>query len=143
MGQLVGAVELVRGEQHGRAGHHRPPDGGVEQVQMVIPFGTLEPLVHKLRAMAPSEQKREAAASAGPPRWNPMLDDVKIRLTGEWSQLEMTAQEYSLLKVGDVIPMNPRISNEVRLCVEQKAKFVGEAGNCGKSWAVKISSPAG
>jgi flagellar motor switch protein FliM len=118
-------------------------DGGftekLEQIQLVFPFATVEPL---MRLLTPSLPETDAApVRTSKPRWNTEFDEVKVPITAEWNGLKMSAGQITKLKAGDVIALDPACAAQVQLRFSQVPKFAGRPGTCGGKWAVQLTSP--
>ena len=115
----------------------------VEQAQMAFPVSMLEPLLLKLEPDPGNNQKGSPAQPATPPRWNPRLNNIEMRVSAEWFGLEMTAGQLGELKPGDVLPVSAATAGRVQVLIDAEPKFLGELGKCGQQWAVKISGKHG
>ncbi len=113
----------------------------VEQMQMAFPHYTLEPIVKHLTALSVAERETAPAASAVETRWNPELDDVPVGVTAEWSGLQLTARELMALKAGDVLMLDPQVTELVQVHVASAAKYSGRLGTQGSHWAVELTQP--
>jgi len=110
----------------------------MEQMQLAVPSYSLEPLIRALSQQIDSTA-REASAQQNPPlRWNAKLDEIRIRVSAEWSELEMTARELAALKVGDMLDIQPQASNQIILRLGGLPKFHGRLGTQGSNWAVQL-----
>jgi flagellar motor switch protein FliM len=110
----------------------------VEQIQLSVPCRTLETLIVKLNADLDNVENSPVAALPVPPKWNPVLDEMNVKITAELATLELTANELSHLKPGDVIQIPPEMLGQIRLCLGTIPKFVGNLGRSGQRIAVKI-----
>lgn len=109
----------------------------VEQMQIAIPYYTLEPLVLKMNTkLDPQEHAAEAGASL---LWNERLDDMKIPVTAEWPELQITARQLTQLKVGDLFPLSPQFVERVQVRLAKLPKFIGRLGTRGPCWAVELT----
>lgn len=111
-----------------------------ETMQFGFPHYTLEPIVQQLTALSVTEKKPGAAAAA-PTLWNAELNDVPVPVAAEWSGLQLTAGELVALKVGDVLMLDPRITQSVRVNVASSPTHVGRLGTRGPCWAVELTQP--
>jgi flagellar motor switch protein FliM len=111
----------------------------LEQMQIALPCYTLEPIIRKLSAA--TEAARDAAA---PPvlamKWNRGFDDVLVPVTAMWNDLDLTARAVTQLKVGDVVPLTPECTQQVKLRLANMPKFTGQLGTVGGKWAVSLTS---
>lgn len=113
----------------------------MEQMQFAFPCRTLEPLVSALNAI--SERGDEAPAGKEAPRqtrWNPSLAHVRVPVVAEWQNLRLTARQLTALKPGDVLPLTPTQSNDVRVRLARVTRFIGRLGNTGERLAVQLTS---
>jgi flagellar motor switch protein FliM len=109
------------------------------QMHFGFPFPAIEPLIKKLSASAPGAREVTEKRAPTGPKWNPVLDDVNLKVSAELPNLKITAREVACLKSGDVIPLDPEILQHLRVSLAQKPKFVATMGRCGPRWAAKIT----
>ena len=109
-----------------------------EPLQLAFPFATIEPL---LRQAARAGQAISGApvTKAGRPQWNPLLDDVPVRITTEWHGLELSARSLASLKPGDVVPLDPQCLERVEVRLEERPKFHARLGTSGDRWAAELT----
>ncbi len=111
----------------------------VEQIQFSFPCRTLEPLVGSLNAI--SEKSEEPpAARPRPPQWNPALSHVRVPVVAEWQNLRLTARQLATLMPGDVLPLSPEQSNDVKVRLASVTRFNGRLGSAGDQLAVQLTS---
>jgi flagellar motor switch protein FliM len=113
----------------------------MEQMQFAFPCRTLEPLVSALNAI--SERGDDSPASQDTPRkqrWNPMLSHVRVPVIAEWQNLRLTARQLTGLKPGDVLPLSPEQSNDVKVRLARVTRFNGRLGTAGERLAVQLTS---
>ena len=125
---LVVGVEMQMGEL-------------TKPLHFVFPYATLGPLFKKLNVGTGEEMDSGAAASPKLPKWNPIHDDIKVKVTAEFPGLKITARELGDLKAGDVIQLDPEVFQHLRISLAKKPKFIATAGKCGTAWAAKITKP--
>lgn len=113
----------------------------VEQIQVGFPYATLEPLIQQLSLKLNPQAEETAAAitAAAHPKWQRGLDDVSIPVTGEWPGMELTAREFSRLKVGDVLALPADFASQIQLRLARMPKFVGRLGTRDQHWAVEVT----
>ncbi len=113
----------------------------VEQLQLAFPQPMLEPLVGQLDAVLEARVPTPAAAAPRPLKWNPDLDELRVPLSAEWHGLAIKARDLAHLKVGDVLPVDPRCSTEVEVRLARIPKFLARLGKRGNAWAVELLGP--
>jgi flagellar motor switch protein FliM len=123
---LVLGVELEMGELS-------------RQMHFAFPYDTLEPLIRKLNSEATGGKKPAAKIPSPALKWNPLLDEVPIKISAQLPALEITAKELAKLTSGQVILLQPEMFRQVQLSLAQRPKFVATMGRCGSRWAAKIS----
>jgi flagellar motor switch protein FliM len=109
----------------------------LEQIQIALPCFTLEPLIRKLGHINGNIPESVAPVSAV--RWNRNFDEVPVPVTAMWDDLELTARDIVNLKVGDVLPLNPKSIRQVKLRLADMPKFEGQLGTTGGKWAVAVT----
>ena len=109
----------------------------LEQMQIALPCFTLEPLIRKLGHI--NGNTPESAAPVSAVRWNRNFDEVPVPVTAMWDDLELTARDIVNLKVGDILPLNPKSIREVKLRLAGMPKFEGQLGTTGGKWAVAVT----
>lgn len=109
----------------------------LEQMQIALPCFTLEPLIRKLGHINGNPAESTAPVSAV--RWNRNFDEVPVPVTAMWDDLELTARDIVNLKVGDVLPLNPKSIRQVKLRLADMPKFEGQLGTTGGKWAVAVT----
>jgi flagellar motor switch protein FliM len=110
----------------------------VEQMQLAFPQTMIEPLSGQLNPAMAGRTSAPAAAPARPLQWNGELDDLRVPLSAEWHGLTIRARDLAHLKVGDVLPVDSRCSNEVEVRLAKIPKFVARLGKRGNTWAVEL-----
>jgi flagellar motor switch protein FliM len=112
-----------------------------EQMQIVFPHYTMEPLVKYLTALSVTEKDAGQTSPPSPAAWNPELGDVPVPVSAAWSGLELTGRELMALKPGDVLMLDPQITQSVHVHVASTPKYVGRLGTRGANWAVEVTQP--
>jgi len=112
------------------------------RIQMGFPYAAVEALIRRIckgaQTMAnptPPAQPPPAAAW----KWNTCFDDVCVPVTAEWEGLEMTARQILALKVGDVLPLDLRRTQQINVRVADMLKFQGRPGTLAGQWAVELT----
>ncbi|HMJ92309.1 MAG TPA: FliM/FliN family flagellar motor switch protein [Candidatus Acidoferrum sp.] len=113
----------------------------VEQMQLAFPHYTLEPIVKQLTALSIAEKQSATAKPVIATCWNRELDDVPVRVAAEWSGLQLTARELVSLQPGDVLMLDPHVTDTVQVNVSSTPKYSGRLGTRGAKWAVELTQP--
>lgn len=113
----------------------------MEPIQLAFPFATLEPLIRQLNQKLRTEVSSADQSAAQKPKWNPALETIPVPLSAEWPEVKMSARDLANLKVGDVIPLDADVLNNVCLRLSTHPKFTGRLGTQDGKWAVEITKP--
>lgn len=112
----------------------------IEQIQLGIPFYTLEPIVTKLNESGDGEDERSFPKSVSQGmRWAPEFATVRIPVGAFWHGLEMSARDLVNLKVGDVVTLDPEVTREARIRLSSLSKFAAVPGTQSGRWALQIT----
>ena len=109
-----------------------------EQVQIGIPYYTIEPLVKKMQAR---RQKDSAYATLEKQQasWSGSYGHIGVPVTAEWTGFEVPLREIASLRVGDVLEMPNSILQQTRVLLNGAPKFAGVVGLDGETVAVQIT----
>jgi flagellar motor switch protein FliM len=117
-------------------------NGGIgeqsESIQLVFSYATVEPLMRLLNPPLPEAET--APVPTAKLKWNPKFDDVPVPVVAEWHGLKMSTSEIARLKVGDFLALDPACAAQVKLRLNQVAKFNGRPGTVAGKWAVQLTS---
>ncbi|WCJ58220.1 FliM/FliN family flagellar motor switch protein [Fontisphaera persica] len=110
-------------------------------VALAMPVSLVRELLPQPAAAVTPEAapKPEAARK---PAWNPLLEDVVVKVTAEWCGLELTARELAQLQPGDQLVWEGGVAGEVRLRIGGRPFFTGRLGTQNGCWAVQIQARA-
>lgn len=111
----------------------------MEQMQLGIPFHTLEALIRRLGQKIDSSSVDGDPSIGVKPSWNRQFDDIQVPVTAEWQGLEMTAGQLACLQEGDVVRLDPSLANQVSVRLSQITKFNGTLGVADQRWAVQLN----
>ena len=112
----------------------------LEQMQIALPCFTLEPLIRALGHVNGDSPELPALVPAV--RWNRNFDEVPVPITAMLDDLELTARDIVNLKVGDILPLNPKSTRQVKLRLADLPKFEGQLGTADGKWAVAVTGLA-
>ena len=97
-----------------------------EQIQIGVPYYTIEPLVKKMQAR---RMKDTAVATVEKVSgWQKAYDHITMPVRAEWEALELSLREVSSLRVGDVIELPASLMQQTRLLLNGTPKFIGTVG---------------
>jgi flagellar motor switch protein FliM len=97
-----------------------------EQMQLGVPYYTIEPLVKKMQA----RRQKDSAVTTVEKRasWQKAYDHISMPVRAEWEAFELTLREVSCLRVGDVIEMPADLVQQTRVLLNGSPKFIGTVG---------------
>lgn len=97
-----------------------------EQVQIGVPYYTIEPLVKKMQAR---RQKDAAVSTSGKKaEWRATYEHIRVPVRAEWTALELNMREVTSLRVGDVLELPATLFHETRVLLNGTPKFIGTVG---------------
>jgi flagellar motor switch protein FliM len=107
-----------------------------EQMQIGVPYYTIEPLVKKMQA----RRQKDSAVTQVEKRatWQKTYDHIAMPLRAEWDALELTLREVSSLRAGDVLVMPSDLLQQTRVLLNGTPKFIGTVGLDSDRVAVQI-----
>jgi len=97
-----------------------------EQMQLGVPYYTIEPLVKKMQA----RRQKDSAVTTVEKRasWQKVYDHISMPVRAEWEAFELSLREVSSLRVGDVIEMPTDLVQQTRVLLNGTPKFIGTVG---------------
>ena len=108
-----------------------------EQIQIGLPYYTIEPLVKKMQAR---RQKDSTIAQVEKvPSWQKSYDRITVPVRAEWQAFELSLREITSLRVGDVLEMPATLLQETSVLLNGTPKFNGTVGLDTDRVAVKIT----
>jgi flagellar motor switch protein FliM len=109
-----------------------------EQMQIGVPYYTIEPLARKMQA----RRQKDSAVAADTRKsasWHPSYDRISLPVRAEWNALDLTLRELSCIRVGDVIELPAGLITDTRVLLNGTQKFIGTAGLDGDRVAVELN----
>ncbi len=108
-----------------------------EQIQIGLPYYTIEPLVKALQL----RRQKDSAPLVAPARgeWREIYEHVSIPVLAEWSLTDLPLREIAGLRVGDVLELPVGIIDRTRVLLSGSPKFSGTVGLEGDTVAVKLN----
>jgi flagellar motor switch protein FliM len=109
-----------------------------EEMQIGVPYYTIEPVVKKMQAR---RQKEAAFAAAETQRaaWSGAFDHISVPIRAEWEGFDVSLREISCLRAGDVIELPESLLQRARILLNGSPKFIGTVGLDSERIAVQIT----
>lgn len=114
-----------------------------EQIQIGVPYYTIEPLVKKMQARRQKDSTISEVEKR--PVWQAAYEHITVPVRAEWQAFELSLREVFSLRVGDVLEMPAMQLLETRVLLNGNSKFTGTVGLDTDRVAVKLTHklPAG
>ncbi len=108
-------------------------------INICIPFLVLEPIIDKLSVhfYYASSSKQLSAENSDAIRNK--LENTHVPVKILLGRTVITVKDLLELSIGDVIPLNKNIYEELDVVIGQRAKFLGKPGVFGNKYSVQIS----
>jgi flagellar motor switch protein FliM len=98
-----------------------------EQIQIGVPYYTIEPLVRKMQARRAKDANVTATVEKKA-SWKESYANIAMPVRAEWDTFEVSLREITDLRVGDVIEMPADQLRQTNLLFNGVPKFVGTVG---------------
>lgn len=108
-----------------------------EQIQIGLPYYTIEPLVKKMQARRQKDSNITKVEKH--PAWQKSYDRITVPVRAEWQAFELSLREISHLRVGDVLEMPATHLQETSVLLNGTPKFIGTVGLDTDRVAVKLT----
>jgi flagellar motor switch protein FliM len=108
-----------------------------EQIQIGVPYYTIEPVVKKMQARRHKDNAVVPALKRA--EWQAAYDRITVPVRAEWQAFELSLREISSLRVGDVIEMPSSMCSDTRVLLNGTPKFVGTVGLNSDRVAVQLT----
>lgn len=108
-----------------------------EQIQLGVPYYTIEPLVKKMQARRQKDSQVTTVEKRA--SWQKAYDHISMPVRAEWEALELSLREVSSLRVGDVIEMPTDLMQRTRVLLNGTPKFIGTVGLDSDHVAVQLT----
>ena len=109
------------------------------QIQLVVPYIPLEPLINKLAQLGAAPATPPVAAPAPAAKWTKNLDNVPMTMNGFWPAMKVPARALMELKPGSILDLKVEDAERLELRVGKVVKFRGRLGTRENKWAVQIT----
>ena len=97
-----------------------------EQIQIGVPYYTIEPLVKKMQARRQKDATIESVENH--PAWQASYDRITVPVRAEWQAFELSLREIFNLRVGDVLEMPASHLQNTAVLLNGTPKFTGTVG---------------
>ena len=108
-----------------------------EEIQLAIPYYTIEPLVKKIQQNSKKYARTQTAERAL--QWQNGYSSIRTPVVAEWTPFEMTVRDVLALREGDVLELKNDILGDTKIRLQNSTQFRGEVGIDGDRVAVKIT----
>jgi flagellar motor switch protein FliM len=97
-----------------------------EQLQIGLPYYTIEPLVKGLQ----HRRSRDGAPAADTitPTWSAIYENIELAVQAEWSLPDLPLREVAAWRVGDLLELPPGCVDRTWVLLSGLPKFIGTAG---------------
>jgi flagellar motor switch protein FliM len=116
-----------------RVGEH------VGVITLCLPHLTLEPILDRLSAHNWFKIQAREVKAADMAALESVVGEAKVLVMAELGRAELTVGEVVSLNVGDVILLESRVDDPVRVAVGNQAKFLGKPGQVRGRLAIEIT----
>jgi len=110
-----------------------------EQIQIGVPYYTIEPLVRKMQARRAKDANVTTVVEKKA-SWHQAYSNIAMPVRAEWDSFEVTLREIADLRVGDVIEMPADQLRQTNLLLNGVPKFVGTVGLDSDHIAVQLTA---
>ncbi|MBP9901346.1 MAG: flagellar motor switch protein FliM [Verrucomicrobiota bacterium] len=110
------------------------------QLQLAVPFATLEPLLEHLRAeLAPAAETAPPAVAPKVGPWPATLHDMPLALAAQLPGPQLLARALTDLRIGQVLDLPADAVQQVQLRLGGLTRFTGRLGTRDNYWAVEVT----
>ncbi|MGM0608402.1 MAG: flagellar motor switch protein FliM [Candidatus Muiribacteriota bacterium] len=107
-------------------------------MNLCIPYIVLEPIIGKLTTQSWFKPKKKEISSENLLNLETKLKRVDVPVVVELGKSEIDVKDFLLLKAGDAVKLNTKITDNLNIVVNGALKFQGKAGKKGKNVAVVV-----
>jgi len=108
-----------------------------EQIQIGVPYYTIEPLVKKMQARR--QKDATVAKVERQPAWQASYDRITVPVRAEWQAFELSLREIFSLRVGDVLEMPATQLQNTTVLFNGTPKYSGTVGLDTDRVAIKLT----
>jgi flagellar motor switch protein FliM len=107
-----------------------------EQIQIGLPYYTIEPLVKALQLRRQKDSTPEAVPARA--EWRSVYEHVEVPIIAQWPLADIPLREIAALRVGDVMELPLGVLEQTQVLLNGSPKFIGTVGLESDNVAVKI-----
>ncbi len=107
-------------------------------MNLCIPYIVLEPIIQKLTTQAWFKPKKKEISSENLLNLETKLKRVDVPVVVELGKSDIDINEFLMLREGDVIKLNTKLSDNLNVMVNGALKFSGRPGKKGKKIAIVV-----
>ncbi|WIF96198.1 flagellar motor switch protein FliM [Caminicella sporogenes] len=108
-------------------------------INMCIPHLVIEPIIQKLSTKLWFSSNNKEISDSQKKSLQIGLKKANVQVKAIIGESTITVGDFLNLQVGDVIPLNTKIDEDIKIIVGDKLKFLGKPGLKKKNLAIKIT----
>jgi flagellar motor switch protein FliM len=108
-------------------------------ISMCIPYQVVQPVLESLTSQVWFGGATRTVSEDSRHQMNDRIEQVTLPITVEVGRAEMNVRALLALEEGQVIRLNTSANGELSVLVDDRVKFMGQAGLSGKNLAVQIA----
>ena len=109
-----------------------------EQVQIGVPYYTIEPIVKKMQARRQKDSTVTVVEKTA--AWQATYNSICMPVRAQWDAFEVSLREIVSLRVGDTIELPAELFQQTKILLNGTPKFIGAVGLDSDRVAVQITS---
>jgi flagellar motor switch protein FliM len=110
-------------------------------LNICFPYYVIEPILQNLTVQSWFAQSKRKVTYDSVEIITDRLTISKVPMIVKIGQSQITLRESVNMKVGDVLTLDARVNQELKVIVKDKIKFFCQPGNLGRKRAIKITHP--
>ncbi|MGQ3685465.1 MAG: flagellar motor switch protein FliM [Candidatus Loosdrechtia sp.] len=109
------------------------------EMKLCLPVSSMESILEQLHNRnKPSEQGVRNDSKENEKLLRKVIHDINVVVAGVLDETNITVNDLISLKVGDVLRLDNKITNNIKVSVEGKNKYYGKPGLSGSKKAIQI-----
>lgn len=111
------------------------------EMKLCLPVSSMETTLEQLyNSNKPTEQGVMNDSKESERLLKKTINNIKVVVAGVLNETNITVNDLISLKVGDVLRLDNKITNDIKVSVEGKNKFYGKPGLFGSKKAIQIAA---